>query len=857
MTACRNKARGAVVAALAGALTLGAAPVMALAVDGGAALLTAGDLEDIAGGAITAYTDQDGDECTTEFVANGKPQYVVPTEVTTKLGSVLDVQEEGLSVTYYEASEGNAVTDIWLDDEDGEPIYVTGVNASDIKDAGTYYVAVGLNGEAHANQRAYVKFTIVNRSLKDAVVTGKTKDDTTLYYTGANQSINAGDVNVYVGDAKLEPGTDYTFELFRKGGAASGVVLNEAGDYVLRLTGKSADYKGSVVEIPVKVNPIDLSVASIVLNGDQDATSGTVTPTSIDTIDGNKVSDGKLGDAVISFEFVSASNGSTAPSTAKGAYTYKVSAKNADGTASANVINDAEVTVTRYDKAADFEYDGKTWPADVEEFDASKVSVKGGKEDLDFEISYTKEVNGKQVGVSEDEITLPGKYTAIVTVADDTYTYGGTESVTFEVAAKKVSVDDIFVTYDGDIVENSASDVYNGSDFLGRFSVKAFDEDGEEVPASEFDVKVIDEATKDEVDSIVNKGTYTISVETKDGSMYAVDGADNSVKFTVNAVDTSGTGNADIRFAGTMAYGADADKTYLYTGEAVVPTFEYDLKVAPYDTEKEWIALSDTSYKATYEVKDEEGNFKKVDECVEPGDYRVTLKDSAKDANYNVSNRLEFKISDTKVFADVANNEWYSEYVYKAASTDFGYMKGYGEGVFFGPADSISRADVVQVLFNMAGQPGKDSKPEGSTDADQTFDLPYTDCDEGAYYAQALQWATKLGIVSGDEGKDTFRPTDPVTREELAKIMYNYMALQGETEDVDADAVLGEYEDESSVSAWAREYVAWLVEQGVMGQDSGLEGNKAISRAEVATMAVRLQPNGKLSGDDFLAPVGE
>ena len=62
----------------------------------------------------------------------------------------------------------------------------------------------------------------------------------------------------------------------------------------------------------------------------------------------------------------------------------------------------------------------------------------------------------------------------------------------------------------------------------------------------------------------------------------------------------------------------------------------------------------------------------------------------------------------------------------------------------------------------------------------------------------------------------------------------------GEDTDVDADAVLGGYEDESSVSDWARGYVAYLVEAGVMGKDSGLKGNQPISRAEVAAMAVRL-----------------
>ena len=78
--------------------------------------------------------------------------------------------------------------------------------------------------------------------------------------------------------------------------------------------------------------------------------------------------------------------------------------------------------------------------------------------------------------------------------------------------------------------------------------------------------------------------------------------------------------------------------------------------------------------------------------------------------------------------------------------------------------------------------------------------------------------------------------------------LYKYMELQGETEDVDADAILAEYEDEDTVSEWAREYVAWMVDQDVMGQDSPLAGADPISRAMVAAMTVRIQPDGMLHG---------
>ena len=67
-----------------------------------------------------------------------------------------------------------------------------------------------------------------------------------------------------------------------------------------------------------------------------------------------------------------------------------------------------------------------------------------------------------------------------------------------------------------------------------------------------------------------------------------------------------------------------------------------------------------------------------------------------------------------------------------------------------------------------------------------------------------------------------------------------YAEKCGEDVSTDVDAVLGEYEDAGTVSEWAEGYVAYLVEAGVMGNNSPLRGTDPITRAEVATMVVRL-----------------
>ena len=250
---------------------------------------------------------------------------------------------------------------------------------------------------------------------------------------------------------------------------------------------------------------------------------------------------------------------------------------------------------------------------------------------------------------------------------------------------------------------------------------------------------------------------------------------------------------------------------------------------------------------------------------------------------YTVSEFTELlnEYYDAVVFTDVpgSSGEWYVETVYEAAA--LGYMSGYGDGTTFGLNDSLNRADAVMVLWNMAGRPGSeetaeaeeadaeadadadadaeaDAKADADADADAeadagdsaTYDLPYTDIDEGAYYAPALAWATELGIVSGDGdgGVTTFRPGDAVSRQELAKMLYMYERAQGNTYDVDAGQVLASCADAGEVADWAREYVAWLVAEKVMGVGSDLNPRSAITRAEVAAMAVRVQPDGQLDG---------
>ena len=834
MTACVNKkskrVAAVVTASLVGALSIGA-PAVALAANANIDMLVADEAQDIAQGKVTAYTDQDKDAMEgTEFVVNGKAQYIVPTQLTTKTGKVIDIKDGNLSVKYVKV---DASSKKWITVE-GEKVFVSDVNASDIKDAGTYFVCVGKT-EVGANidtDYSHFKFTIVNKSLEGAkVIDGKDVDDVTIEFTGDLQKFG-GDLNVLLGDKVLDSVADYSAKVFKKG-ATSSEAPRYAGEYVVRLTGKG-DFEGSVVEVPFTINAIDLSKAEIVLN-QVSGKLGAALPTGVASVDGG-TSSVVLGN--LSLEFVSASNGLQTPdSTKKGAYTYKVSVKSdATDNVKSSIVNAGEVVVSRYEKDATISYDGKIIPSTgldlsaqdlntPKVFDLTKVSVKGGNADLKYTVSYT---NGKGEAVSAEDTKLPGKYTATITVQDDTCTYGGSATVTFRVKATIIDVKDVYISYKGKVVDSTVADIYSGEDLLKNVSVKAFDVNGNEVPSSEYVVKVVNTESGKTVDEVVNKGNYKISVETKKGSMYKVDGAANFVILTVDPVTIASTGsNADIMLSGQDKL-ANGSKVYSFTGKEIIPTFDYDLKTGEYAADEDWKALPASSYRLTFKK-----DGKTVDSMVEAGIYTVILTDSSKDDNYVVDHTFNnVEVHAYVSFGDVKAGEWYAKPVYQAKV--LGYVNGLRNADLFAPTKTITRGDVACILFNMAGG---DDIYEGSKNELGGFETGFNDVDGKQYFGKALAWAKAAGVANGSNGQ--FRPYDKITREEFASLLANFAKSKGDYEAVDADEVLGSATD---FSAWAKENVAWAKANKVMGNSGEINADDSILRAEVAAMAVNYMP---------------
>ena len=130
---------------------------------------------------------------------------------------------------------------------------------------------------------------------------------------------------------------------------------------------------------------------------------------------------------------------------------------------------------------------------------------------------------------------------------------------------------------------------------------------------------------------------------------------------------------------------------------------------------------------------------------------------------------------------------------------------------------------LVTVLHRLAGTPAV-SGTHGFQDTKQ----------EG-WYADAVTWATKNGIVDG-LGNGNFAPDAAITREQLVSILYRYAKSCGYN--VSASADLTTYQDNADVSAWARDAMRWAVGCGLISGRSAtkLAPRESATRAEVAVM---------------------
>ena len=174
-------------------------------------------------------------------------------------------------------------------------------------------------------------------------------------------------------------------------------------------------------------------------------------------------------------------------------------------------------------------------------------------------------------------------------------------------------------------------------------------------------------------------------------------------------------------------------------------------------------------------------------------------------------------------FGDVGKSSWFYgdvEYVYEK-----GIMSGTGETTF-DPYGILTRGMIVTIIYRMEKEPAA------------ALDSLFADVDPAQWYGKAVAWAAKNSIVTGYNDV-TFGPNDPVTREQLAAILYRYAIYRGMTA-VTLEDNLGGFADAAQISAYAVPAMNWAVGKGLLNGTDGLLMPKAqASRAQVAAIIHR------------------
>ena len=186
----------------------------------------------------------------------------------------------------------------------------------------------------------------------------------------------------------------------------------------------------------------------------------------------------------------------------------------------------------------------------------------------------------------------------------------------------------------------------------------------------------------------------------------------------------------------------------------------------------------------------------------------------------------------TEMFSDVTKNWAYPGIQYCVTHK----LMGSTGGDKFAPTMTTTRAQIVQILYNLEGEP----EVSGTT--------PFTDLTQD-WYQDAVLWAYQTGVVAGTSST-TFEPDLPVTREQIAVILMEYMTRVLKLERTWTPADLSTFPDADSVSDWAKDAMADAVALGLIsGASNGgqtlLEPQGSATREQVATILMEFCKNVK------------
>ena len=206
---------------------------------------------------------------------------------------------------------------------------------------------------------------------------------------------------------------------------------------------------------------------------------------------------------------------------------------------------------------------------------------------------------------------------------------------------------------------------------------------------------------------------------------------------------------------------------------------------------------------------------------------------SSIDQSFKATWRDKAEVDVTEMFTDVTKNWAYPGIQY---CVTHGIMGGMGDGTF-APTGTTTRAQIVQILYNLEGTPAV----SGTT--------PFTDLTAN-WYKPAILWAYQNNVVAGTS-PTTFAPDQPVTREQIAVILTQYMFHVLKMNRTWTPADLSTFPDGAQVSGWAKEAMQDAVALGLINGTKAPDGKVYLdpqgsaARQQVATILMNFCQNVK------------
>ena len=345
-------------------------------------------------------------------------------------------------------------------------------------------------------------------------------------------------------------------------------------------------------------------------------------------------------------------------------------------------------------------------------------------------------------------------------------------------------------------------------------------------------LKYNDGTTPDSVYTV--SGNTTITLPTPSRSHYSFEGWYNGNNLVESPYTVTGDVELTAKWHRTSSHRYDGYITIINPKNGEVSVSDD----WAYEDDKITLTITpDDGYEVDkIEIVDDEGD--KIDaKKVDDEDNKYTFRMANCDVTVTVTFKEEGKTTEdtdkeedkddeetTELnFTDVKESDWFYKGVAYVVDKDI--MSGVSENEF-APSGKLTRAMLVQMLYNMESRP--------ACDAENAFmDVPV-----GQWYTDAVIWANDEKIVSG-MGDGLFAPNMEITREQMVAMLYNYAKYKGY--DVTASADLSAFADTASVSAWAQPAMQWAVAEGYISGmgDSQLAPQGTATRAEIASVIMR------------------